>query len=89
MSPASNPSRRFRDARRFLPLCVLALALVSCQGAGEANPDDASSYVEQGDLEALRGHGRIRILLPSQQATMLPRAGNALDLDLKLAEELA
>jgi len=58
-------------------------ALAACAGR------PGGSYVERGDLPALERRGRIRILLPLQQAETLPRRGQALDLDVKLARTLA
>ncbi len=66
-------------------LCLLA--------APACAPDRAQQedgvYLERGDLPEIRRRGQLRILLPPQQARMLPRRGDLLDLDLVLARELA
>lgn len=66
-------------------LWLLTVAVLA--GCGCTAPD--GSYVERGDLPGLEGRGRVRILLPVQRPETLPRRGQTLDFDLKLARMLA
>lgn len=83
-----------------LLLALLALLLMACDApspdAGDPakpeagrNVDDATAYVEQGDLEAIRKHGRLRILATRERETWLPRRGDQPDLELDLLSEYA
>jgi membrane-bound lytic murein transglycosylase F len=76
---------RLRDRSAAL---LLLLALPGCGGGGPGPGDDAT-YVELGDLSALRERGELRIVLPPTQARLLPRVGDTLDRDIRLARELA
>ncbi len=67
---------------------VLLLAAALCvAGCGAEQP--GGKYVERGDLPAIERRGRLRILLPVQQAPLLPRSGETLDADIELARKLA
>lgn len=76
-----------------LILWVLVMSLVAC------DKDSASkskvikplnnNYVEMGDLDAIKKHGTLRVVLPrfGNQAEFLPRQGNPLNGDITLIEK--
>ena len=67
------------------PTCLLSIVLVLTACSRE--PEQA--YVETGDLEGIRLRGRLRILMPPLDGSMLPRAGYSIGHELELAEQFA
>jgi membrane-bound lytic murein transglycosylase F len=68
-------------------LALVASGLAGC--SGEGNAPARAEYVERGDLPGIRERGELRIVLPPQQARLLPRRGDTLDLDIRLAMQLS
>lgn len=69
-----------------LKLILLGMLLPIHEGCSTGPGDE---YVETGDLPDLRRRARLRILMPPLEASMLPRQGYAIDLERRLAEQLA
>jgi membrane-bound lytic murein transglycosylase F len=72
-------------------LFLLLLSLVACSDDAPLtsvhSPSiqvDAEAYIEQGDMAALKAHGRLRILVPGRSDTWLPRAGHPADMEQEL-----
>ncbi len=90
-------------SRAALCLCLLALPPSSCRGkesapSGAPPPTPAptlaeqvhsDAYAETGDLAALRGRGRLRVLAQRRGEDYLPRQGYPHDQDRELAGEFA
>lgn len=57
-------------------------AVISIQAA-------ADSYIETGDIDAIKSQGKLRILVPRQSEAWLPRQGHPLDMEQELAANFA
>jgi membrane-bound lytic murein transglycosylase F len=81
-SAGSAESRPSRHSARLIVHAVMALALAGCSEQGPPP--------ELGDLDVLRAHGRLRILIPQlDDVDHLPREVDLLDRERHLAESLA
>ncbi|WP_036187405.1 transporter substrate-binding domain-containing protein [Marinimicrobium agarilyticum] len=85
--------------RFFLLLLSLSLGLLlGCSpdspSSGQSGdkvtlPGASSSYVERGDMDALKKRGQLRILVHQYADNYLPRAGYPLDIEREMAQRFA
>lgn len=82
---------------------LLSLSLGACSqgsdnGGANGNDDDSdsrlsyldeSNYTDTGDLDAIRSHDRLRILIPPETDSRLPRKGKLLNTEQELAAGFA
>ena len=69
-----------------LPLATLPLAACGDRGGGGDAPP---AYTETGDLAAISERGYLRVLMPPQRPQALERRALPLEIDRRVAEELA
>ena len=50
---------------------------------------ESEAYIEQGDIEALKSRGKLRILVPKRSDSWLPREGHPQDMEQELAATFA
>jgi membrane-bound lytic murein transglycosylase F len=90
--PGGPPLRRLARGlvRALVALAALAggVAAAACGGPG-AGGDPPPPYVESGDLAAIGERGYLRVLMPPQRPRALERRALPLEVDRRVAEELA
>lgn len=68
---------------------VLQFTLSSCSQDATNEPPIHNSYIETGDLQAIRTHNQLRILTRPLDERWLPRDGNAFNTEYNMALKLA
>jgi peptidoglycan lytic transglycosylase F len=80
-------------------LILVAFVLAACSDDKNNNSEDSSfaipeqsiadTYIETGDIDAIKSRGKLRILVPRQGEAWLPREGAPLDMEQELAANFA
>lgn len=89
--PGRPPLRRLARGlvRALVALAALAGGLAAACGGPGAGGDPPPPYVETGDLAAIGERGYLRVLMPPQRPRALERRALPLEVDRRVAEELA
>jgi membrane-bound lytic murein transglycosylase F len=73
----------------FFILSLLPLITCADSSATTGTPVISDTYIEQGDIKAIKSHGKLRILVPKRRDSWLPREGNPQDMEQELARSFA
>ncbi len=83
----------FCSRLRYFLIFFITILLISCSDQTPDTPSNAQpaakSYIETGDLEAIKKHGKLRILIMPMDDRWLPRKGHSFNDEQQLAAKLA